>query len=101
MQFVPLVVWSGSKQPRSPGAEQPTQVWAVSFALGCWINTVDGLEKIFQFLVLFYFYFVVVCAVELPIGDYVVKLLVKLNGVFISIVVVDVSLRVKFSEINI
>ena len=30
-----LVVWFGSKQPRSPGAEQPTQVWAVSFAHGC------------------------------------------------------------------
>jgi len=30
MPFVPMVVWSGSKQPRSPGAEQPTQVWAVS-----------------------------------------------------------------------
>ena len=34
MPLLPLVVWFGSKQPRSPGAEQPTQVWAVSFAHG-------------------------------------------------------------------
>ena len=35
LPFVPLVIWSGSKQPRSQGAEQPTQVWAVLFAHVC------------------------------------------------------------------
>ena len=38
------VVWSGSKQPRSPGAEQPTQVWAVSFAHGCWWPSQPSLD---------------------------------------------------------
>ena len=41
-----LVVWFGSKQPRSPGAEQPTQVWAVSFAHGCSWPSQPSLVKI-------------------------------------------------------
>ena len=34
--WIALVVWSCSKQTRSPGAEQPTQVWAGPIVHGCW-----------------------------------------------------------------
>ena len=38
-------LWIGSKQSRSPGAEQPTQVWAVSFAHGCWWPSQPSLDR--------------------------------------------------------
>ena len=39
--FAFLIVWAGAKQSRSPGAEQPTQVWVYQLPVG-----VDGLASL-------------------------------------------------------